>query len=201
MDHYKATARVRFTPRMQTVDMIIKNGTIVLPHSSLRTNLIIQDGRIERMTVFDTLPEAKETIDATELRVLPGLIDPHVHFRVPGLEYKEDFSTGSQAAAAGGTTTIIEMPNVKPPTKHRFRLEPGLARISHTQSTAAADLAASTALCDPQAGAPARLVSTAISTPSLRSGVRNAGSAGCPGFRQFESFGNLVSACVQCQKR
>ena len=55
-------------------------------------------------------------IDAEGLHVLPGLIDPHVHFRVPGLDYKEDFDTGSQAAVCGGITSVIDMPNVKPPT-------------------------------------------------------------------------------------
>src|SRR5262245_40534383 len=98
------------------VDMVIKNGTIVMPHSSLQGHLIIHEGKIKEMSVFDTLPEAKQTIDAKGLHVLPGLIDPHVHFRVPGLDYKEDFNTGSQAAAAGGITTIIDMPNVKPMT-------------------------------------------------------------------------------------
>src|SRR5579884_2171063 len=62
------------------------------------------------------LPPAREVIDAAGLHVLPGLIDPHVHFRVPGLEYKEDFDTGSQGAACGGITTVIDMPNVVPPT-------------------------------------------------------------------------------------
>jgi len=64
----------------------------------------------------DNLPEAKTVIDASGLHVLPGLIDPHVHFRVPGLEYKEDFNSGSQAAVVGGITTVVDMPNVIPPT-------------------------------------------------------------------------------------
>lgn len=100
------------------VDMVIKNGTIVMPHSSLWGHLIIHEGKIKEVSVFDDLPQARQTIDATGLHVLPGLIDPHVHFRVPGLDYKEDFNTGSQAAAAGGITTIIDMPNVKPPTEN-----------------------------------------------------------------------------------
>lgn len=99
-----------------TADMLIKNGTIVLPHSSLRGHLIIHEGKVKEIATFDDLPDARETIDATGLHVLPGLIDPHVHFRVPGAEYKEDFVTGSQASAAGGITCIIDMPNVVPPT-------------------------------------------------------------------------------------
>ena len=99
------------------VDMVIKNGTVVVPNSSLRAHVIIDEGKVKELTPFDDLPKARETIDATGLHVLPGLIDPHVHFRVPGLDYKEDFTTGSQAAVAGGITTIIDMPNVTPMTK------------------------------------------------------------------------------------
>ncbi|MBI4447299.1 MAG: dihydroorotase family protein [Acidobacteria bacterium] len=109
------------------LDLIIKNGTIVEPHSTLRGHLIVHEGKIKEISVFDTLPEAKTVIDAAGLHVLPGLIDPHVHFRVPGLEYKEDFCTGSQAAAVGGITTIIDMPNVKPPTQDVESLQLKLA--------------------------------------------------------------------------
>ncbi len=98
------------------VDLIVKNGTIVSPAASYRGHVLITDGKVAEIMVRDGLPQAKEVIDATGLHVLPGLIDPHVHFRVPGLDYKEDFDTGSQAAAAGGITTIIDMPNVVPPT-------------------------------------------------------------------------------------
>jgi allantoinase len=98
------------------VDLIIENGTVVLPHASLRNHVIVHDGRVREITMFDDLPEARQRIDAAGLYVLPGLIDPHVHFRAPGLEYKEDFTTGSQASAAGGITCVLDMPNVVPPT-------------------------------------------------------------------------------------
>ncbi len=98
------------------VDLIVKNGTIVTPLSSTRGHILIKDGTVVDLMVRDDLPQARDVIDAAGLHVLPGLIDPHVHFRAPGLEYKEDFDTGSQAAAAGGITTIIDMPNVVPPT-------------------------------------------------------------------------------------
>ncbi|HKV43257.1 MAG TPA: allantoinase AllB [bacterium] len=99
-----------------TVDLIVKNGTIVSPRSAQRGHVLIADGKVLDVTMGDDLPEARQVIDATGLHVLPGLIDPHVHFRVPGLAYKEDFDTGSQAAAAGGITTVLDMPNVVPPT-------------------------------------------------------------------------------------
>ena len=99
-----------------SVDLIVKGGTIVTPLSSLRGHVLIKDGTVLEIMVRDDLPPAREVIDAAGLHVLPGLIDPHVHFRAPGIEYKEDFDTGSQAAAAGGIATIIDMPNVVPPT-------------------------------------------------------------------------------------
>lgn len=105
------------------VDLLIKNGTIVTPLASSRGHLLVNDGKVLDIMVGDNLPQAREVIDAMGLHVLPGLIDPHVHFRSPGLEYKEDWNTGSQAAAAGGITTIIDNPNVIPPTADVEALE------------------------------------------------------------------------------
>jgi dihydroorotase len=62
------------------------------------------------------MPTARETFDATGLHLLPGAIDVHVHFREPGYTHKEDWQTGTAAAAMGGVTTVFEMPNVDPPT-------------------------------------------------------------------------------------
>jgi dihydroorotase len=98
------------------VDMIIKNGTIVLPRTNRQAHVIIHDGKIMDIIFSDELPETLQTIDVRGLHVLPGLIDPHVHFREPGLAYKEDFTTGSAAAACGGITCVNDMPNVVPPT-------------------------------------------------------------------------------------
>ncbi len=74
----------------------------------------IEDGKI--VSIKKLPPAASKTIDVNGKLVLPGLIDAHVHFRDPGLTYKEDFSTGSKAAAAGGFTTVLDMPNTVPPT-------------------------------------------------------------------------------------
>lgn len=99
------------------VDLLIKNGTIVTTNSSLRGHLVVNNGKVAEILVHDgNLPEARTVIDATGLHVLPGLMDPHVHFREPGVSYKEDWEHGSRAAACGGITTVIDMPNVKPPT-------------------------------------------------------------------------------------
>jgi dihydroorotase len=63
----------------------------------------------------DQVPSAARTLDARGRYVLPGVIDSHVHFRTPGLTHKEDWAHGSRAAAAGGVTTVIDMPNTQPP--------------------------------------------------------------------------------------
>src|SRR5580700_539846 len=63
------------------------------------------------------------TIKADGLTMLPGLIDPHVHFRTPGLEHKEDWRTAAKAAIAGGYTTVFDMPNTLPPTITESRLK------------------------------------------------------------------------------
>ena len=73
----------------------------------------------ERIVAFGTpqmMPPAAEPIDAAGLHVLPGAIDVHVHFREPGPVHKEDWGTGTAAAACGGVATVFEMPNTDPPT-------------------------------------------------------------------------------------
>jgi allantoinase len=75
-----------------------------------------QDGRVVAVGRDETLPDADQVVDAKGNYILPGVIDGHVHFREPGLEYKEDIQTGSLAAVMGGVTTCIDMPNTKPPT-------------------------------------------------------------------------------------
>ena len=81
-------------------------------------NLIIKEGKIKEIKK-ELLPSDKSTdkiIDLKEKIIIPGLIDPHVHFRDPGLTYKENWESGSKSAAHGGYTTIIDMPNTIPTT-------------------------------------------------------------------------------------
>src|SRR5690348_14997137 len=67
--------------------------------------------------------DAHITIDAQNLMLFPALIDPHVHFRVPGGEHKEDWISGARAAIAGGVTTVFDMPNNDPPCITADRLK------------------------------------------------------------------------------
>jgi dihydroorotase len=99
-------------------DLIIKNGLIVTPEATIEAAVLVKDGEIAGIVAGNALPSARLVYDATGKHVLPGIIDGHVHFRDPGLTYKEDFGTGSLAAAYGGVCTVIDMPNVVPPTSN-----------------------------------------------------------------------------------
>lgn len=95
--------------------ILIKNGRIIDPDTRLDkvADLLIEDEKIA--AVGEDLEEkADQTVDARGCFVMPGLIDMHVHLRDPGLTYKEDIITGAQAAAKGGVTTVLAMPNTKP---------------------------------------------------------------------------------------
>jgi len=94
----------------------IRGGRVMIGGTLVEADLLIDDGRIAGVVSRDNPTEAVETIDAPGRLVLPGIIDTHAHTREPGYTHKEDFLTASQAGAAGGITTMIDMPNVEPPT-------------------------------------------------------------------------------------
>ena len=99
------------------VDLIVRNGTVVTTGGQYEADLAIANGRFVAIGApGQPRLEADEVYDASGQHVLPGVIDGHVHFREPGLEYKEDFRTGSRAAVMGGVTTVLDMPNTLPPT-------------------------------------------------------------------------------------
>ncbi|MDR2177222.1 MAG: dihydroorotase family protein [Treponema sp.] len=101
-------------------DLVLKGGTLVDPRGTARDNvradLGIRDGKLAAVADEIDSSRAEDVYDAGGLFVLPGLIDAHVHFRDPGLTYKEDFASGSAAAAHGGITVVADMPNTLPPT-------------------------------------------------------------------------------------
>lgn len=94
-------------------DHIIRNGVLVSPKDMFEADIYIKDGKIAAISQERLDGEAKEETDAKGLYVLPGLMDTHIHSRDPGPTYKEDFFTSTRAAAAGGITTVFEMPNTK----------------------------------------------------------------------------------------
>lgn len=97
----------------------IKNATLVNEGEKFIGTLVIEDERIEEIIKgqnAESSTPVDETIDASGSYLLPGIIDDHVHFRDPGLTAKGDFCSESRAAAAGGVTTIFDMPNCNPQT-------------------------------------------------------------------------------------
>jgi dihydroorotase len=99
-------------------DLVVKNGHVVTPQQTFEGGVAISGGTIVAVGASDSLPDGTQVIDVKGQHILPGLIDAHVHFRDPGLTHKEDFATGSTAAVCGGITTIVDMPNVIPPTEN-----------------------------------------------------------------------------------
>ena len=99
-----------------SIDLIIRGGSIISPSSTFEGDVAVSGEKIAAVAAPGVLPLAPSEIDAKGRYVLPGAIDSHVHFREPGYDYKENWETGTAAAACGGTTTVFEMPNTNPPT-------------------------------------------------------------------------------------
>ena len=110
------------------VDLVLRNAKIYARGRIVEAGLAINDGRIFKIAKETNLPSASTKMDLRGHITLPGIIDPHVHLRSQQLAYKEDFFSGTAAAAAGGVTLTIDMPNNKPVTmdsislKERMRL-------------------------------------------------------------------------------
>ena len=97
---------------------LIQNAVIVNEGRKVLGSVVIEDEKIAEILAGDekTTEPCDEIIDATGCYLLPGAIDEHVHFRDPGLTHKADITTESHAAAAGGVTSIMDMPNTNPQT-------------------------------------------------------------------------------------
>jgi len=111
--------------------IILKNGVVVSSAGISEKDVLIENGKIAKVADRGRLKSVK---DAKEIllngkMILPGLIDAHVHFRTPGFEYKEDFTTGSKAALHSGVTTVLDMPNNDPPVKGEVALAKKRATI------------------------------------------------------------------------
>jgi len=118
-----ARSKKRTDPAVELEDrnILVKDADIWNGKGFTRGSILIQGGRIKRIGRRITDVGA-ETIHASGLKALPGLVDVHVHLRDMELAYKEDFATGTAAAAAGGFTTVLDMPNTVPPTDSASRL-------------------------------------------------------------------------------
>ena len=99
-------------------DVLILNGRLIDPASGVdeERDLLLRQGRVAAVELPGGLKDvrAKETLDAAGMIVAPGLVDVHVHLREPGQTYKESIATGTAAAAAGGFTSVVAMPNTVP---------------------------------------------------------------------------------------
>lgn len=102
---------------------IIKGGTLVNEYRQYKADIVINHGCIEAILPEGVTTEDAEIIPAEGCYVLPGVIDDQVHFREPGLTHKGNIAEGSRAAAAGGVTSFMDMPNVLPPTTTKKLLE------------------------------------------------------------------------------
>jgi len=98
------------------VDLVLVNAKAYYNKQIVDCALAIENGEIFKIGKETQMPSADERIDLKNLLLLPGLIDAHVHLRDEGKAYKEDFYTGTAAAAAGGVTTVLDMPNNDPVT-------------------------------------------------------------------------------------
>ena len=111
-------------------ELFVRGGDVLTGEQRLRADILITDGVIADVGPDLPVPTGCEVLDATGKLVLPGLIDPQVHFREPGFPHKEDLASGSLAALAGGVTSFCEMPNTNPPTTSPEALTDKLQRAS-----------------------------------------------------------------------
>jgi dihydroorotase len=118
-------------------DLLIRGAHVLDPRGDLDEphDVLIRDGRIAELNAPGAAHTAKddgiETIEAAGRHLFPGFVDPHVHLRTPGQEYKEDIDTGTAAAAAGGYTAIVAMPNTDPTVDSAAILGALIERAEH----------------------------------------------------------------------
>jgi len=114
------------------VDLVLNRAKAYVNKEIVDCSLAIDEGRIVKIGKETRMPQADSKIDLHDLLVLPGLIDSHVHLRDEGKSYKEDFFSGTSAAAAGGFTTVLDMPNNDPVTMSVETLRDRMAKAERT---------------------------------------------------------------------
>ncbi len=113
-------------------DLVLENCSLLHKGDVVEAHILLKDGLIEKISKEKIQATGAKTIDCLGKFVFPGLIDPHVHFRFPGNEEKEDWETGSRAALAGGITTVLDMPNNSPPIVTVLSLEAKRKAVAKT---------------------------------------------------------------------
>ena len=117
---------------MSSPDLLIRGAQIILANGDLIVgNVLVRDLHLVEVGTEITCTQPTTEIDAEGLTLLPGVIDPQVHFREPGLEHKEDLFTATCACAKGGVTSFLEMPNTRPPTTNQQALDDKLQRAAN----------------------------------------------------------------------
>jgi len=114
---------------LETFDLIVRGGEVANHAGRGLADVGVRGGKIAAIGDLSQA-SAGEVLDAAGLTVLPGVIDTQVHFREPGLEWKEDLETGSRAAVLGGVTAVFEMPNTEPTTTDGEALADKLSRAA-----------------------------------------------------------------------
>lgn len=119
-------------------DILIKNATIINEQKQFKGSVLIDRGKILEIVEGECHSHASQVIDATNLILIPGVIDDQVHFREPGLTHKADIWHESRAAAAGGITSYMEMPNTLPQTitqealQEKFKIARGKSLVNYS---------------------------------------------------------------------
>ena len=104
-------------PPVHGAELAVRSRRVITPDGERPACVHVADGRIERVAPFEEVPAGRPLVEAGDLAVLPGLVDTHVHVNEPGRTEWEGFASATRAAAAGGVTTIVDMPlNSIPPT-------------------------------------------------------------------------------------
>ena len=108
-----------FSRRQPPAELLIAGAHVLDPRADIDgpCDILVRDGRIAELGSPGSLPDPPdggERLDASGKHAFPGFVDPHVHLRTPGQEYKEDIESGTAAAAAGGFCAVLGMPNTDP---------------------------------------------------------------------------------------